>query len=350
MPGSTLPSFYEEVLANLDNLQVNSISSFDSLLADLIQSEDSLGGDSNLMGQSSMNKLLKLKMQISNAYEKIENKIDLLEKEFKAIKGVTKTDAYLDSMKSSDSPASELSRRPLDDLSNEHNHLKDQQAKCMEELSLVDNEHRPSSIFVEQETVAEKTLSSAFEKEPPGSSLEKLAANASLIEDERLKNTELSDTIESHGRGRLMVPHEVDIRTFADDSMSICSRGTMQGMADSNLVNLIKNSDKSGSKLAREVFDLTLPKDLPQSDNWGFVDITSYRKHDMEIKEKLSTIKCQQKLKERVLALKFMALRHSWKAKRFRTKSSRRSELSNPSFQNGSQKQRSNRSRPTSTG
>ncbi|XP_042413675.1 uncharacterized protein LOC122002539 isoform X1 [Zingiber officinale] len=345
---STFPSSYEEVLANLDNLQVNYISSFDSLLADLIQSEDSFGGDSNLMGQSSVNKLLKLKKHVSNAYEKIENKIDLLEKELKAIIGDTKTDAYLDSIKPSDSLASKMSRMPLDDLSNEHKHLKDQRENCMEELSLEDNEHRPSSIFVEHEIVTEKTLSS-FEKEPPGSRLEKLAASASLIEAERLKTTELSDTIESHGRGRLMVPHEVDIRPFVDDSVSIGSRGTIQGMADSNLVNLFKNSNRSSSKLAGEVFDFALPKDLPQSDNWGLVDFTSCHKHDMEIKEKLSTIKCRQKFKEHVLALKFMALRHSWKVKRFRTKSSRRSELSNPSFQNGSQKQRSNRSRPTSS-
>lgn len=345
MPGSTFPSSYEEVAANLDCLQVNSISLLDSLLADLVQPEDAFGGDSTLM-RLSMNKLLKLKQKVSNAYEKVENKIDFLEKELKAMICDTKADAYLDSLKSADAAASEPSKGPLDDLSIEHNHLKDQQTECMELLPLEGNEHRSSSIFVEHETAAEETVSSAFEKEPLGSRLEKSAASASLIEGERLKASELSDMVE----GRLKVPCEVDSGSFVNDSICIGADGTVQGTSDSNLVKLINKSNRSTSKLAWEVFDMALSKNMPQSDIWGFVNFTSLCKRGMQIKEKLPIIKRQQKFKQRVLALKFRALHQSWKEK-LRTKLNRRSELSNPSFQNSSQKQRSsNRSRSASTG
>ncbi|KAG6530447.1 uncharacterized protein LOC122043319 isoform X1 [Zingiber officinale] len=345
LPGSTFPSSYEEVLANLDCLQVNSMSLLDSLLADLAQPEDAFGGDSNLM-RLSMNKVLELKLQASNAYEKIENKIDLLEKELKAMICDTKADAYLDSLKSADAAASELSKGPLDDLLIEHNHLKDQRMECVELLALEDNEHRSSRIFVEHETVAEETVSSAFKKEPFCSSLEKSAASASLIEGERLKATELSDMVE----GRLMVPSEVDRGSFANDSICVCADGNVQGMPDSNLVNIMNKSNRGTSKLSWEEFDMALSKNLPQSDIWGFVNFTSLCKHGKQIKEKLSIIKCQQKFKLRLLALKFRVLHQSWRNKKLRTKLNKQSELSNPSIQNSSQKQRSsNRSRSAST-
>ncbi|XP_074571876.1 uncharacterized protein LOC141828353 isoform X2 [Curcuma longa] len=323
---SSFPSFYEEILANLDNLEVNPISSLDSLLVDLFQSEDAFGGDPNLMRHSATNKLSKLKSQVSNAFEKIENKIDLLEKELKAITCDTKANAYQGSLTSEDDSASLLSRRSLDDLSNESKDLKEQQVKCIEESLFDDHEHRPSSRLDEHNTVVKETVLPPLEKELPVCSMEKMVSTLSSNEAETWKASELLEMADSHGGGKPMVPSEAESPSFMNNSVLIGSGGMTQRKTESP----------------------TFSKDLPCSDVWGFVNFTSCRKHELKVKEKLAIAKRQLKFRERVLTLKFRALHHLWREdlrllsiKKLRTKSSKRTEHSNRSLLNGSQKQRS---------
>nr|WLQ69677.1 MYB protein [Zingiber officinale] len=345
---SSFPSFYEEILASLDNLEVNPISSLDSLLVDLFQSEDAFGGDPNLMRHSATNKLSKLKSHVSNAFEKIENKIDLLEKELKAITCDTKANAYQGSLKSEDDSASLLSRRPLDDLSNESKDLKDQQVKCIEESLFDDHEHRPSSRLDEHNSVVKETVLSTLEKELPVCGMEKMVSTLSSNEVETWKASILSEMENSQGGGKPMVPSEAESLSFMNNSVLISCGGMTQRKTESNLVNSIVDSNRNISKFSWEVFNTTFSNDLPGSDVWGFVNFTSCRKHELNVKEKLAVAKRQLKFRERVLTLKFRALHHLWREdlhllsiKKLRTKSSKRTELSNRSFLNGSQKQRS---------
>ncbi|XP_042419968.1 uncharacterized protein LOC122008326 isoform X1 [Zingiber officinale] len=345
---SSFPSFYEEILASLDNLEVNPISSLDSLLVDLFQSEDAFGGDPNLMRHSATNKLSKLKSHVSNAFEKIENKIDLLEKELKAITCDTKANAYQGSLKSEDDSASLLSRRSLDDLSNESKDLKDQQVKCIEESLFDDHEHRPSSRLDEHNTVVKETVLSTLEKELPVCGMEKMVSTLSSNEVETWKASILSEMENSQGGGKPMVPSEAESLSFMNNSVLISCGGMTQRKTESNLVNSIVDSNRNISKFSWEVFNTTFSNDLPGSDVWGFVNFTSCRKHELNVKEKLAVAKRQLKFRERVLTLKFRALHHLWREdlhllsiKKLRTKSSKRTELSNRSFLNGSQKQRS---------
>ncbi|KAG6523146.1 uncharacterized protein LOC122045013 isoform X1 [Zingiber officinale] len=326
LPESTFPSFYEEIRANLDNLEVNPISSLDSLLVDLFQSEDAFGNDSSLMRHSAMNKFSELKSQVSNAYEKIENKIDLLEKELKAITCDSKTDARQGALKSADDYASALSRS-LGGLSNGCKDFKDQQVKCIEESSLNDDELKPSGGLDEHDNVVEETVSPPLEEELPVCGMEKMMTTLSSIEHETQKLSKAEST------------------SFVNSSVRAASHGMTQMKTDSNLANSIMDSNRNTSRLSWEVFSTKFSKDLPSADDQGFVNFTSCHQRELKVKQKLAITKRQQKFRERVLTLKFRALHRLWREdlrllsiKRLRTKSSKRTELSNRCSQHGSQK------------
>ncbi|CAL9134961.1 unnamed protein product [Musa textilis] len=350
LPGSTFLSFCEEISNNLDRLEVNPISSLDSLLADLFQSVDAFSGDSTFTRDSATNKLLKLKGSISNGLEKIECEIDLLEKELKSLNCDTKTGSYQSSVKLANDSASEPCIQPLSGLSDESNSSKDQNVETIE-VAFVE-EHVPCGSLVEHDTVIKdiyiinpETLSSEFHL-----AIEKLSESPLLIKDEKLKVAELQQIVNSDCGERIMVASEDGNGNCGDgdcSSVHVSFDEAMQGK-DSNLITSIIDSNTNAAKCASKVFRTAFSTNPLLSDIWGLVNFTSCRKNDLKIKEKLATRKCQLRFKERVLALKFKALHHLWKEdlrllsiKKVRTKSSKRFELRSRSSQNGSQKQRS---------
>ncbi|XP_065045339.1 uncharacterized protein LOC135677213 isoform X1 [Musa acuminata AAA Group] len=350
LPGSTLRSFCEEVSIDLDHLEASFISSLYSLLADLFQSEDAFSGDSTFTKHSALNKLLKLKGDISNGLEKIECEIDLLEKGLKSLDCDAKACSYQTSFNLANDSAAEACIQPLVGVPNESNHLKDQNVD-LTQMAYV--QHVPCNSLVEHGTIVEdnnvihlETSSSKI-----GFGIEKLSESHSSIEDERLKSSEVQQTVDSDDGGRLMVASEDGNRDYVDrGSVSACisSDETLRGNIHSNLITSIMDFNKNSSEHAWKLLGTSLPTNPLQSDIWGLVNLTACRKNDLTIKEKLSIRKCQVKFKERVLTLKFKALHHLWKEdlrllyiRKLRTKSTKRFELSNRSSQNGSQKQRS---------
>ncbi|RRT39762.1 hypothetical protein B296_00058914 [Ensete ventricosum] len=359
LPGSAFLSFCEKISNNLDHLEVNPISSLDSLLADLFQSVDAFTGDSTFTRDSAMNKLLKLKGSISNGLEKIECEIDLLEKELKSLNCDAKTGSYQSSFKLANDSNSEPCIQPLAGLSDESNPSKDQKVEAIE-VAFVE-EHVPCGSRVEQDTVIKdiyiinpETLSSKFH-----STIEKLSESPLLIKDEKLKVTEVQQIVNSHCGERIMVASEDGNGNCVDgacSSVHVNFDEAMQGR--SNLITSIIDSNTNAAKCASKVFGTAFLTNPLWSDTWGLVNFTLCRKNDLKIKEKLATRKCQLRFKERVLTLKFKALHHLWKEdlrllsiKKVRTKSSKRFELMSRSSQNVSQKQRSStRSRFASPG
>ncbi|WOL16282.1 hypothetical protein Cni_G25069 [Canna indica] len=355
LPGPTFLQLCEEVPNNFDHLEVIPFGSLDSLLADMFQSEDAFSGDSSFTSHSAMSKLSEFKDCISNGLEKIETEIDLLEKELKSLDCDAKSGPSQRFLKlKADSVAVIL---PLAGLSNKSSYTDDQKVAYVK-VEVVEN--APCTKCFEEEDLIEDINITKIETIPskinemPDSAMElsdvKLDRSSLLAENERLEVSELKQIVDTNNAEKLMVSSEddkINCVNESNNSVNVNSDGIGQSEMESNLINLIMDSNREAAKLASKTFEEVLPRNPPQLDIWGLVDLTSCRKNNLKIKEKLAVRKSQLKFKERVLTLKFRALHYLWKEdlhllsiKKLRTKSGKRIEL-NRSLQSNSQKQRS---------
>ncbi|KAJ6810593.1 uncharacterized protein M6B38_103690 [Iris pallida] len=342
--GSGSKSYPEELSINTDNLPP--ISTLTSLLNDLLQSEDAFSGDSTFTRNAAMNKLLLFKADIAKELEITECEVDLFENELKSLNtdgrsvpcqsscvGLSEGSVKM-SLNFAPGLSSEMQgiEGPImqNCSSNEHDaYVKN--ADCSIPHLLISNIAQSGS---ENEISGTVTVNSVghdvnFENTPEAqqSNPDKVerVVNRNVFRDER--------KLDASGRGA----------TYLEDGSSHARA------SDNNLISLVMASNRAAAERASHVFDKTAPT-IPQDfDMWGSDQISSCRKNDMHVKEKLALHKCQEKFKERVLALKFRAFHHLWKedlrllsVRKQRPKSQqKRYEIQNRSSQSGSQKNRS---------
>nr|XP_010920880.1 uncharacterized protein LOC105044622 isoform X3 [Elaeis guineensis] len=345
----------EEFSTRLGYMEGNPINALNTLLADLLQTEDASSGDSTY---SAMNKLLLLKSGISKELEKTACELDLFENELKSMDSDAENDPCRSSFVIPPNSAPEPCIESSDVASKDSNPSKDHEfssSACTGNTTLYTNSLNEHNTEIKDGDVDNPQAASSRFNDSAFSSMgiydhddEKLAGRFEIFED-RFKIPEVQHFILSDvERPALICDHgDGNCVEAGRSSENGNSEASLHGKTDCNLITLIMSTNWDAAKRASQVFHKALPTDPPQFDIWESVKLLSQRKNDLRIKEKLAIHKYLLKFKEQVLALKFRALHHLWKEdlrllsiRKHRTKSSKRFELSSRASQGGSQKQR----------
>ncbi|XP_072995084.1 uncharacterized protein [Typha latifolia] len=347
---------YSEFSMKLDQLEVNHISSLASFLDDLLQNEDVFFGDSGLI--AAMNKLLLLKGDISKELEKTEFEIDWFESEFKSLDCDAENNDDLYSpplpVNNESNPCLQSSDVEKVYTMSQYHELAPTVAHLTEAVFPASNCEEQDAQVKDMETDSKGIVSANCEK---AAFLEVGVCNFNqgkltkicnfnqgnliecsvAIDNDSLNVPEAQQCLLDNAQERLatMSCHD-NVKCVETGRNSACSiKACSYGKTNCNLISLIVTSNRDAAKRASQVFNISLPSNLPQFDFWRSGNISCHRKNDLKVKEKLSIRKHQLLFKERVLILKFRALHHLWKEdlqllsiRKNRRKSKKRIELS----------------------
>ncbi|KAI0531246.1 hypothetical protein KFK09_000799 [Dendrobium nobile] len=309
----------ENIFIKLDQLDANSINKLALLLSDLMQPEDACSGDSSFTRNSTINKLLLLKKDISKELEKTECEIDLFENRLKSINGDGQRNDFQECTYTS--PKDGVAHPSVKSVDASKSLLKLSSDSCAVDSSAVLEGHEAVHTHLsEVHTAAVKDTSDdlqlmRLEQEYPNS--------CTLMQPAVL----LPDDICSHEQASCM-----DYRAEK---------------ADDSLLAFIMASNRDAAKRASEEFDQAMPPGFHQF-NVSESYLLHCRKNYIHVKGRLAMNKRILKFKKRILALKFRALHHLWREdlglltmRKHRPKSSKRFEVNSRSSHSALQKHRS---------
>lgn len=360
-PGPGSQNHPQVLSLNLEKVDVDSLSGLGSSLFELVQSDDLSSADADVLRSTTMNKLLLLKADISKVLEVTETEIDLLENELKS----------LNSEPGDKFPPSAA----VDSLLLCHNSkFCDEHAggssnvACPETLKMV------SSIDPNMEKMAHSTNlpgihnnSNDADINRPGTAMSKFVEPLPSISEVSSCNVSRFgtclkdlDVIRSTAE-KCLVPctyrqaasasacgdgnssMEVKVKDFMDAN----SGASFYPSSDDTLYSTIMSCNIETAKTASEVFAKLLPDDCGKISNIG-ASSDSCSRDGALIMEKIAEKKRFARFKERVIALKFKALRHLWKKdmrvlsiRKCRPKSHKKPQLGLRTIRNAHQKKRS---------
>ncbi|XP_077217441.1 uncharacterized protein LOC143851834 isoform X2 [Tasmannia lanceolata] len=342
-PGHGFPNCPDRDYFSLEHLELDSISSMSSRLANLLQMEDASSGDSNFVRSTDLTKLLLIKNDISKALEKTECEIDLLENELKSLHAESETNGTC--------PTPSLLLQ-ADSISKPCKEQPDSAAHLFLGAPSLCND--PTEVHGEVKNVDIDSPGTVTSKCSEVLPVEKGVSSSDMVK------------LDDYSAGG----HCFDRRNSADLGGEVgatclserCDKANVSFLislyVEADCTSSILASNKDSARKANEAFDKLLPADLPQFDIWGATDNASYMQNNLRIREMLAMHNSLRRFKERALTLKFRAFHHMWKedlrllsVRKQRAKSQKRFELSCRSSQNVYQKHRSSiRSRFTSPG
>ncbi|XP_020585956.1 uncharacterized protein LOC110028446 isoform X2 [Phalaenopsis equestris] len=279
----------KDISIKFDQLDANSISSLALLLSDLLQPEDACSGDSSFTRNSTINKLLLLKKNISKELEKTECEIDLFENRLKSIDGDGQINSFQECSES------------------------------LAELSSSDNCIAASSVSLEGQMAVPRNFSEE-------------------------QATTVKGTFHPSSDGIICVSSQFPSLETENPNSSLDYRTEKE---DNSLLDFIMTSNRDAAKKALEEFDGAIPPWLAQY-NFSELDFSQCKKNYISIRERLVIKKRVLKFKEHILALKYKALHHLWREdlkvltmRKHQPKSSKRYEVNSRSSHNAIQKHRS---------
>lgn len=360
----------EGFLFNLEKLDTSSMINLGPLV-ELFQSDDQALEDSSFVRSTAINKLLILKGDILKELEVNESEIDSLETELKSLKFALGSDHTC-------ATVSSLS------VERDEKHLKEHEIAP-------DLTARPAPLQIESfgDASMEKVppgaglaegpaISKDEDIDSPGTATSKFVQPLSLVRvvssPSDVRNECPGDLVEvqpANVEPRCSVPdscaeeatggpncEKVGVHIEGVDGVPVCSDSNLRAGVENMLYEMILGSNKESGNSAREELNKVMP-----TGQQCYVDIPELTKllrskNDFGIRENIAKRKQFLRFKERVLTIKFKALRHLWNedrrspsVRKYPARSQKKCELSVRSVHGGYQKHRSSiRSRICSPG
>ncbi|KAF3781259.1 Nuclear receptor corepressor 1 [Nymphaea thermarum] len=352
----------EDFTGNFDKLDINSI---ETLISDVMHSEDSISDHPTSKGSASLDKLASLKKVIMKVLEKKEYEIDLSENELRSLcTEIVSMDDCRSAANSCGSVTNGFSKQTnksqetspglnlVGDPSQSHLSILvptslncaesvpcDVQCEKTSELENARQTCEPHLIGLSSSTDVDLVNCTHDEKPPVKPSI-----NIEILSGEETISCATQDMI---GRG-----------TYA------CADLTKLGEMETTLTTSVLAANKELAREASEELLRFLPVDihksnsvLPESSRRA-LGTEMHESTGASIRRNLAKKKCYLRFKERSLTLKYRAFYYLWKEdlrllsiRKYRSKQQKRLEPSSRSFHNGFQKHRSSiRSRFTSPG
>lgn len=351
-PGQGSQKWPEELSANMEHLELNPINNINSLLVDLLASQDASTGDSDFVQSTALNKLLLLKTDILKLLERTECDIDLFESELKSLD--FKSEANSPFPTASESGQIVAVMKPCKEAADAAPNLSVREPLPCDDLLKV------QAGVKDEDIDSPGTVTSELHSIEGGVSAPGLIKLDHCAADFEATKSVAPVCVSFHSMERSLDLCKDEDSTRANESAAVVDvqpAVNTYGEEDSTLCALIFAKNKELARKTSEVFGKCLPT-VPPEDIWGTDDSASCRKSDLHVREKLFKRLHFRRFKEHVLTLKFRAFHHLWKEdmrllslKKNRAKSQKRFELSFRYSHNGYQKHRSSiRSRFTSPG
>ncbi|KAL6011074.1 hypothetical protein ACLOJK_001518 [Asimina triloba] len=354
-PSHDFRSCPEEFSINLENVDANPVKSISSLLAQLLQPEDTTYGDSNFVRSTALNKMRLLKTEFSEALVKTQSEIDSFESELKALDKVSESNVPcpVQSLSLQADSASRPCKVQAESVSNyalEPLVCNDQVEDCAEPKN--ENIDSPGTVTSKCGEVL------ALVREVSATEIVKADKGSADLETSTSTALGGKDFIRFYNRRNSSLNRGKDATGINESNTSLCSysAASIDKGVDSDSLESILASNMDSARKASEMLEKVLSPNQPKFDICQALNTVSCGQNDTCVKEKLSMRKHFQKFKERVLTLKFRAFHHMWKEdmrllsmRKYRAKSQKRFEPSGRSSHSGHQKHRSSiRSRFTS--
>ncbi|CAH9137611.1 unnamed protein product [Cuscuta epithymum] len=341
---SSAPPSRSEVMFNMENSDVTTISKLNAKIDELLQSDDPILADNGFKRSTALKKLLSWKNDVSKVLEKTEFEIDMLENELKSM-----TSGMENKWPFGDQGAT---------CSGPHQHI-----------SLEIGSFEDTNVYIINNT-AGAVKAKTVDIDSPGSATSKhfgvprTEKDGSVSEPKHdeafLKSTDCRG-IDMKNKGASFEAEIANNASACKDASHMIT-ADQQCFSDANLdcndalCDSIYAANRESANRVAEVFRGILPaKDCTYDISKASSSLLAV---DPSIKEKIVERKRQQQFKEKVLALKFRIFHHLWKEefnmqslRKFRSKSQKKFDLSMRYVQTGHQKHRfSSRSRPSAVG
>ncbi|CAN6470325.1 unnamed protein product [Victoria cruziana] len=345
----------EEFTGSLDNLDISAI---DTLITDVMHSEDSFSDHPASKGSASLDKLASLKKGIMKLLERKEYEIDLSENELRSLgTGTVGVNVCNSAANSFDDATDGSISKELDksqEVSPRVKHLDDPSLSQPSDLV-------PTSLKITESVPCDVPCEKTVE-----------LVDACQTCEPNLIGL-LSGTDADIAKGKPSVMPSINIEVLSCDGASTCATQdvvghdtcastdvTKRGVIETRLTASVLAANEELAREASQELLRFLPIGiyrsntvLPESSDTSL----DTEMHD-SIRRNLSKRKCYLRFKERALTLKYRAFYHLWKEdlrllsiRKYRSKQQKRIEPSSRAFQNGFQKHRSSiRSRFTSPG
>ncbi|KAK7277311.1 hypothetical protein RIF29_18462 [Crotalaria pallida] len=356
-PGPGSQNHLQKLSFNLEKLDTDSLTSLGSSLNELLQCDDPSSVDFSQLRTSAMNKLLIWKADISKVLEVTETEIDSLENELKSLKSESgggfpcpaAAGSLLTSFnaKSCDGhvggPGKVTRPKPVQIVSSDDPNL--------EKMPHSTNLHGIHDNGKEEDIDSPGTATSKF-IEPlslvNAVSLRDVGRNDTCAGDlDGIQSTAMQCLIPCTRRQVASVSAHGDGNTSMGGGMVANAGACLSSITEDILYNTILSSNKECANRAYEVFTKLLPKECGKIGNIEASSGSSSHNGSF-IMEKFAAKKRFARFKERVLTLKFKALRRIWKedmcipsVKKSRPKSHKKPELGVRTVSSGQQKNRS---------
>ncbi|KAE9618370.1 putative transcription factor MYB/SANT family [Lupinus albus] len=358
---SAVPGFQDHLQRfsfNLEKLDIDSLSDMGASITELIQSDDPRSVDSGPVSSSAMDKLLIWKADISKVLERTESEIDSLETELKSLKSES-GDRCLCPAPALGSQLVCNNEKPCEEYA-----VVSDKVPWPEPLKIISS----GDLLVDKRTLS-TNLHSSHENDKegdidtPGTSTSKFEEPLPLTKVVSSCDTKTYDNfsgyldaMQSTGvkcLGPCATKEVTSLSACGDGNTSMEAKDGMDASSGSSLClssedilyNTIISSNKESADRACEVFANLLPKECCEIGNTG--GSSDSLSHTI-IMEKFAERKLFARFKEKVVTLKFKALRQLWKEdmrllhmRKGRPKSHKRHELSVRSTCNGIRKNRS---------
>uniref|UniRef100_A0A1D1XWG5 Nuclear receptor corepressor 1 n=3 Tax=Anthurium amnicola TaxID=1678845 RepID=A0A1D1XWG5_9ARAE len=338
----------ENFSINSEHLDHSSLSDISSVLTDLLLPENACSIGSHFMRHTAMSKLLLLKDNILKQLEKTESEIDLFENELKKLNSeCERNDASTLKMSSGyegSDPCQRLSKMSVDYLlQSSGEHATANGPLC--ELIRAANDQGDSSLNAVESDSLDATLKGIEASDSVSLKAAVLETGSSALSD----SDHLFPSISGNEQAAVCgVGSPPDVGTGSYDAYPAVN----SALECCSLAAAIMALNRESAKRASEALDIPFRTISSQFQAVGSFDNLLDKQEDSRIRNKLAMHKRSLRFKERALAFKYRALQHMWKEdlrvlsmKKHRPKSQRRFELNFRSSQNGSQKNRSLRSR-----
>ncbi|KAK9154104.1 hypothetical protein Sjap_001584 [Stephania japonica] len=359
-PGHGISQSLEELAANPEQLELNSMANLASLLNNLPQHDDASTGDSNFVKSTALNKILLLKGELLKSLEKTEHEIDLLENELKQLNSKPETNQSCPITSNSLQVKSETKPKEVDVGASKLF----QKPATLQVVSSGDTaSEKPLSCDVAMEGV--HNVAKDDDIDSPGTATSKLVQpltmeKAILVPCQvKERDTCLED---AKVAGSTSLEQQCESATVCEKKLRCEEANYENGIGGHDFVSeYLSHSREAESKLsapifacnrdsankAVEVFSKLLPANRPSVDVWASRSLSGMENYSL-VKEKLVSSKCFLRFKEQVLYLKFRAFQHLWKEdmrllsiRKHKAKSQKKFDLSSRTSQGSHQKHRS---------
>lgn len=327
---------------NLENLEVTGLVNFSSSLSELLPLNNLHSVESDVMRSGERSKLLVVKAEIAKKVEIIESEIDLLENELKTV--ISDTGNVSTCSTASSALQVKCKLKPLEELCATSN-------LTARPAPLVPN------CFGDMMKMSPGGLEGELE-ESRNVDIDSIGTAASKVAEPLLAGMLFSEKTHKYGESTLNAERDVRKGKYTEENSGAIfskkiasSRGGLLSVdvelhREHMSYDLLIASNKDYAQRAAKVFSKLLPTNLLVVDHSSF-DVSPCWKKKALVREKLALRKRFLRFKERVITLKYRALKHLWKEDMLRLftsgscMSQKKFELSSPVVYRTKPKQRS---------